>query len=56
MKPPKIYHFESCTEAHQAANLYYINTPFATSIQRDNENKVFTIFSRFHTLARFIWA
>ena len=56
MKATPVYYFENCTEATQAANLYYIRKPTATSMTRNTATKTIEVFTRFKVVARFVWA
>lgn len=55
MKREKIYHFETYTAAKDAANLYYISSPAATSITDDRESKELQVLTRLHPVAVFRW-
>ena len=46
MKKATVFHCQTVTEASDRANLYYIASPSATGMQRDNQARAITITSR----------
>lgn len=46
MKPATRFYCKSLTEATDRSQLYYIASPTATGITKDNANKVITVTNR----------